>query len=608
MKSGQGFYLFGSAEIWGADGAGPYHIKTAGGAVDAEGLNLITDNPETAQVVAEAMGKPAIVVSDGDSLGDVASAVKNTFPRARILICGDLSAKGKAEAVEAARLARADFALPDFGPAYDRAPDEISFAHLASAHGIGAVRDCIEGAKSAEEWQDREDAPLGDLVDKAMAVAENLAGLSSAAYDHRRLGEAKALKIRVTTLDKLVREARTRQKAAAKTPPTVKATAPADLWPQAVDGETLLGELTNILRTHVFLTGEQALAAALWVLFAHSHDCWQTSPNLAVQSPVPECGKTTTLKVLKHLVPNPLMLSGASPAGFYRMVADPDAPQHTWIFDEGDSFLKNNETFRGILNSGHDRAFFSRGSGNGAKIYNTWCPKIFGLIGALPSTLQSRSIVLTLRRKLAEEQIVSLNGRMQEIKNAGRRAARWVADNLEKLREQEPSLPEELSNRLGNNWFAPLAIADVIGGEFPEMAREAASVLSSKQEEPHEGLALLAAIREIWGTGKALGSKELAARLPNQISAKALALKTFGIFAKMESKGPHKGRMFYYRADFEDAFQRYAPKTPPDALPSSTRLKRKGNLASETLLITADGRASKGRNSSEINAVEDSRG
>src|SRR5436309_586459 len=62
-------------------------------------------------------------------------------------------------------------------------------------------------------------------------------------------------------------------------------------WPEAVDGAALLDELVAAFRLHLDLPPGAAEAMAMWVLFAHTLDAHETSPRLALVSPVPECGK-----------------------------------------------------------------------------------------------------------------------------------------------------------------------------------------------------------------------------------------------------------------------------------------------------------------------------
>ena len=51
---------------------------------------------------------------------------------------------------------------------------------------------------------------------------------------------------------------------------------------------------------------------------------------------------------------------------------------------------------------------------------------------------------------------------------------RWVADNQTAIVSTKIDTLEELDDRAFNNWEALSAIADVAGGEWPEMARAAA--------------------------------------------------------------------------------------------------------------------------------------
>ena len=66
----------------------------------------------------------------------------------------------------------------------------------------------------------------------------------------------------------------------------------------------------------------------------------------------------------------------------------------------------------------------------------------------------------------------------------GSRARRWADDNLEKLRLMDPELPSKLNDRAADNWRSLVAIADTIGGSWPEAARRAALILSAADDDP----------------------------------------------------------------------------------------------------------------------------
>ena len=74
----------------------------------------------------------------------------------------------------------------------------------------------------------------------------------------------------------------------------------------------------------------------------------------------------------------------------------------TLLVDEADTFLRDRDDLRGVLNSGHLRASAvvvrTVGDEHEARLFSTWAPKAVALIGTLPDTLADRSIILSMRR------------------------------------------------------------------------------------------------------------------------------------------------------------------------------------------------------------------
>jgi hypothetical protein len=58
-------------------------------------------------------------------------------------------------------------------------------------------------------------------------------------------------------------------------------------------------------------------------------------------------------------------------------------------------------------------------------------------------------------------------------------SARWAGDHAVTLAGADPAMPAGFVNRVADNWRPLLAVADVVGGEWPERARQAASKLTS---------------------------------------------------------------------------------------------------------------------------------
>ena len=75
------------------------------------------------------------------------------------------------------------------------------------------------------------------------------------------------------------------------------------------------------------------------------------------------------------------------------------------LIDEADSFLRNSDELRGVLNSGHtrDSAFVIRtvGEDHEPRRFSTWGAKAIALIGKLPDTLADRSIEVRTEAQIA---------------------------------------------------------------------------------------------------------------------------------------------------------------------------------------------------------------
>ena len=118
---------------------------------------------------------------------------------------------------------------------------------------------------------------------------------------------------------------------------------------------------------------EAVHTVTLWVLFTYLLDAFETSPRLAITAPQKRCGKTTLLSLLYQLSCRPLAAANLTPAVAFRVI---EAARPTLLIDETDTFVKENDELRGILNSGHSRAtaFVIRcqGEDNQPRCFSTW--------------------------------------------------------------------------------------------------------------------------------------------------------------------------------------------------------------------------------------------
>ena len=106
------------------------------------------------------------------------------------------------------------------------------------------------------------------------------------------------------------------------------------------------------IRRYVVLDAAAADAVALWCVGTHAFDCFTIFPRLIATSPEPRCGKTTLLDAVERLVPRPLAAANITAPALFRTI---EAARPTLLLDEADTFAKDNEDLRGILNSGHRR-------------------------------------------------------------------------------------------------------------------------------------------------------------------------------------------------------------------------------------------------------------
>jgi putative DNA primase/helicase len=353
-------------------------------------------------------------------------------------------------------------------------------------------------------------------------------------------------------------------------------------WPELVEGHALLRDIADTLSRYVALPPCAADAIALWAIHAHAIDAANVSPILALTSPEKRCGKTTALSLLGRLVPRPLISSNISPAALFRTV---EKYRPTLLVDEADTFLREKDELRGLLNSGHtrDAAFAVRTAGDDfdSRLFSTWSPKAIALIGHLPDTIADRSISIPMRRRAPGERVERLRlDRPGAFVDFRRRAGRWAADHLAQLRAADPDVPKDLSSdRAADNWRPLLAIADLAGGEWPELARKAALALSGVAADTEESIRelLLADIRDAFGEREEIFTEDLLGYLcgreerpwgewkaGRQLSAVQLArlLKPFGVRPGPMRDGPRTAKGYELR-DFADAFSRYLPPSDP---------------------------------------------
>jgi hypothetical protein len=352
-------------------------------------------------------------------------------------------------------------------------------------------------------------------------------------------------------------------------------------WPDPINGARLLDEMVAAIRRYVVLDETGVRSVALWALGTHVFDSFNIFPRLVATSPEKRCGKSTLLDAIERLVPRPLPAANISAAALFRVI---EAAQPTLILDEADTFARDNEELRGVLNAGHKRngmvvRIVEAGGDYKPMQFSVWAPVALAAIGHLPGTVEDRSLIVRLKRRRPDEKVESLRlDRPNGLDQLARKAARWAVDHPE-LRDADPAIPPAIINRDADNWRPLLAIADLAGGDWPARARQAASELVGEHADDSRRVQLLADIRAAFETKGAdrLSSDDLVTCLTSlddrpwvefskgrALSKPQLArlLRPVGVSSgtiRLDGERTAKG---YYLCSFEDAFARYLPSPP----------------------------------------------
>ena len=431
----------------------------------------------------------------------------------------------------------------------------------------------LSAATNASTKLAEQEASQQDESEDIKGHIEALARLSPVAYEQCRQSEAKRLGMRAGVLDKFVNTARKALEAADHTDDMFS---PVAAWPVPVDGAALFNRIRTVIDCHIVCEACTTTAAALWIMFSWCIDAVQIAPIACITAPEKRCGKTQLLTLIGELCYRPMPVSNITAAALFRSI---EKWQPSLLIDEADSFIKENEDLRGIINAGHSRknAYVIRTTGDNHEPtrFNVWGAKAISGIGHLPETLKDRSIILELRRKQPHEARQRLrHADPLEFEQIRQQLARWSQDNFDQIKQARPELPDALNDRAQDNWESLLAIADLLGDEWAKKARHAAMSISGiEQNTPSINEELLGDIKAVfdrtgqsrmftddllaylcaddelswatWNRGKPISPRQLAARL-----------RDFGIESKNVRIGSAQ-RKGYDLTDFKDAFNRY---------------------------------------------------
>ena len=352
------------------------------------------------------------------------------------------------------------------------------------------------------------------------------------------------------------------------------------------DGAAMMDALVAFIRRYVALSNHQANELALFVVHTHAFEAAESTPYQNIGSATKQSGKTRLLEVLELLVATPWLTGRATTAVLARRI---EKERPTLLLDETDAAFKAEseyaESLRAILNSGYrhtGKASVCLAGGSSYVDLATFCPKAIAGIGTLPDTVADRSVPIWLQRRRPSDRIERLRARdaRQQVKPLRAALQAWATGNKDDLRSARPTIPTTLGDRAADVCEPLLAIADAIGGPWPDRARQAVVALcTGREDEQSRGTQLLTDIRTVFDrtTATEMFSDTIIEELikkeespwgeykqgkPLTKTGLARLLKPYGVRPTGTIRVGDRTGKGYRRTAFDDAFSRYLPPQP----------------------------------------------
>ena len=364
----------------------------------------------------------------------------------------------------------------------------------------------------------------------------------------------------------------------------------ASLDSKDTDDAALLDKIIDdVIRKYVFMGRDEAVVLALWVVHTWCLPAAEFTPYIHLRSAMPREGKSRVLDVLGYVTARAVRMSDPTPAAIADLVTIAEimgSEPPTFLWDEIDSAYERWPALREYVNNGFQRGNPIIRAGGKRKL--TFSPKIMAGLTELPATVHDRSFRFDMTRAKEDEKPMRLTPKERRYLMAEGTAicyalGSFAERNMERLMMAEPELPEALDDR-GQDVAEPLlAIADIVGGEWPVKARSALvkvrAAMKKADSQTMQEL-LLADIKSIFGPWKkSMYSDQLVAQLVDKEDGpwKGLGLNQWKL-AKMlhnfveypggprissrrmrvggrTKKAPLKAG--YERTQFKDAWERY---------------------------------------------------
>lgn len=328
-----------------------------------------------------------------------------------------------------------------------------------------------------------------------------------------------------------------------------------------------------------------APVVTLWIIHTYLTAEFDNTGRLAALSAEPASGKSRLVEVVGDLSRNTVASINASPAAIFRHIEKTEGDT-TLIFDEIDTVYSSSNDDKGdltgLINSGYRRGAYvlrTVGEHHESKAFPTFAPvALAGLSRAkLPDALLSRCFIIPMKRRAPGQSVQPYRQRVEKAAiNDLRDALQALAEEIRPgLSGYFPELPEGIQDRQQDIWEPLVAIADRIGGHWPETARDVCQKMAaeSSHSKPSLGIRLLMDIRDVFDrlaiteirTADLIDELAELEESPwgdwygEPIRPRKLAeiLREYEIGTAQFRSATHGKIRGFRRQDFEDAFTRY---------------------------------------------------
>ena len=343
----------------------------------------------------------------------------------------------------------------------------------------------------------------------------------------------------------------------------------------------LFDSIADLIRKYVYIGRNELIICTLWAAHTWTLQAARHTPYLHLRSALPQSGKSLLLDILYQIVRDGLRITDPTPAAIgkrLRLAELVEREPPVFLWDEVDSAYRRDDSLRETINNGWIR--------HGPRViranedWPAWGPKAMAGLGNLPHTIYTRVLEIDMTRAMPHEYPVMLTpSEEKKLHFAGEeiriQLQGFAERNMEALKNAEPALPDKLDQR-GMNIATPLlAIADVIGGDWPEKAREAIVTVRSKMlasEFVSDREQLLRDLKRVFGTRKTMTPEEIVSALSKLEETRWTLLSTKGLAATLNEFSEHPGgpritskrkrierkqQRVYLRSQFEDLWRRY---------------------------------------------------